>query len=175
MRRIYDSDALVRDTDPHTPVEADRSRNRGAINWAAASHALTPVRVRDWAVSVAIETDRATYAPGESVHMRFTFHNRLPIPVRLVTESPIRWRWAVDDAIGASRVAPRSPPARRTTFEFGRGERKVFRRTWDQSIRRTDREWRPVDPGTYTLAVWVGVENAKSRGVYDDTVVRIES
>ncbi|MFB6146658.1 MAG: hypothetical protein ABEJ08_03125 [Halobacteriaceae archaeon] len=174
MRRIYESDALVRDEDPHTPRDEEDGSGGRTINWGAASHALMPVRLRDWAVSVDVTTDREVYAPGETVGVRVRFRNRLPAPVRLRTASPVRWQWAVDGVVAASEFRPERPPDRPSTISFARAERKTFVRRWNQSIRRSRREWTPVDPGEHTLTAWINVPDAADRGLRAETTIRIE-
>ena len=174
MRRIYESEAVVRDDHPHTPRERDGERSRRAIDWDNASHALLPVRLRDWAIDVSVETDRGSYRVGDPVGVRVRFENRLPFPVRLRTETPLLWEWSVDGAPEASRVPERAPPDRRGVFSFSRSERKTFTRSWNQSIRETSREWVPVDPGEYTVAARVNVPDAPERGLSDETTLRIE-
>lgn len=172
MRRIYESDALVRDDHPHTPSDRDEG-SRSTIDWSAASHALMPVWLRDRAVSVTVETDREVYRPDEPVGVRVQLYNRLPFPVRLRTRSPVLWQWSVDDLPEASHVE-RSPPTRAGALSFARGERKTFTRTWDQSVRVSEREWEPIAPGEHTVAAWVNVDDANARGLYAETTVRIE-
>lgn len=172
MRRIYESDAVVRDDHPHTPAARDDPGPR-TVDWAAASHAFVPVGLRDWAVAVDVETDRSTYRVGEPVRLRVAFRNRLPFPIRLRTTSPVLWRWAVDGAVEASTVEEPTPD-RPGAFSFARGERKTFTRVWNQSVRRTEREWEPVPPGEYTLSAWVNVDDPDGRGLAAETTVRVE-
>lgn len=175
MRRIYESDAVVRDDSPHTPREREdgTGSRRGHVDWGNVSHALLPVRVRDWAIGVAVETDRERYAPGDPVGVRVRLRNRLPAPVRLRTASPIRWQWAVDGVASASRVE-RRPPDRPAALSFERSERKTFTRTWHQSIRESEREWVPVGPGEYTVSAWINVPDPAGRGLRAETTVEIE-
>lgn len=173
VRRIYESDAVVRDDSPHTPRERDDDASRAHVNWGNVSHAFMPVRVRDWAVTVDVETDRERYAVGEPVGVRVRLRNRLPAPVRLRTRSPVLWEWAVDDAAGASLVE-RETPDRRGALSFERGEQKTFTRTWNQSIREAEREWVPVDPGEHTVSAWVNVDDPVGRGLAAETTIEIE-
>lgn len=172
MRRIYESDALVADDDPHTPTGRDRDRPR-AIDWGAASHALMPTGLRDRALEVSVTTDRRVVRAGSPLTVRVKFRNRLPVPVRLVTDSPVRWRWAVDGVPAASELATAGPPDRRSTLDFARRERKTVTRTWRGAIRGRDGEWTPVDPGEHTIAAWVNVPDAADRGLRDETTIRI--
>lgn len=161
MRRIYESEALRRDDDdPFTPNEADNGRG-SHVNWSNLSHALFPAHLRARAIAVEVETNKTRYAPDEPVSFRATFRNRLPVPVSLVTETPMRWTWAIDGHVEASEVYD-SPAPERTRFDFGRSERKRFHRRWAQRIRERDDEWRAVSPGEHTLSVQIGaVEGAE--------------
>lgn len=164
MRRIYDSEALSRDDDdPFSPAEREK-RSRKAIDWEAASHAFLPIKLRDIAVTVDVETNKDVYAPDERVHWQATFRNRLPVPVRLVTETPELWRWSIDGIPRASRV-PDRVPEHRSTINFSRGERKVHERNWIPRIQVAEREWEPLEPGEHTLAVELNVERAAERGL----------
>lgn len=171
MRRIYESDALHRDdADPHSPRERDRTPKYRSLNWRAASHALLPVRLRRWALDVQIETNRDVYAVGEPVDLRVRFRNRLPMPVTLRTESPVRWHWSVDGRIEA-RDDPPAEPDDPALFEFDRSETKTFTRRWPQRFRTDDRTWEPAGPGEYTLAVGV---NDGTDSLRAETTVRVD-
>lgn len=174
MRRIYESRALERaDEDPFIP-ESDSGDERGSrtIDWTAFSHAFTPLALRHRGITVDVSTDKRRYEPSEGVEITVEFHNRLPFPIRIRTESPNRWYWAVDGRRNASQV-PRAVPDRPAVFSFARGERKRFRREWPQRIRVADDEWVPVDPGTYTIAVGIARSDADDRGLVDRTEIEI--
>ncbi len=111
MRRIYDSRALERsEDDPFVPNAADESGSR-TVDWAAFSHAFVPTAMRTRAISVTVSTDRDRYAPGDGVEIAVEFRNPLPVPIRLRTDSPNVWRWAVDGHDAASTI-PRGVPER---------------------------------------------------------------
>ncbi|QLG50719.1 hypothetical protein [Natrinema halophilum] len=174
MKRIYESGALERtDDDPFTPDRRSNDEKSGrAVNWAALSHALTPTAVRRRAIDVTVSTDKRRYDLGEPVELVVSFRNRFPFPIRLRTESPNRWTWAVDGHREASQV-PRAVPDRPAAFSFDRGECKRFRRTWPQRIRITDDEWKPVAAGTYTIEASITREDAAKRGLGDATEIEI--
>lgn len=174
MRRIYESGALEYDEEnPHSPKRrGDGDPGPRTVDWQAASHALLPERLREWAVGVAIETDRREYAPDQPVRFEVRLVNRIPFPVSLRTESPVRWNWAVDGLEEASRVA--SVPQGADLFEFGRSERKVFRRTWNQRIRESSHRWEPAERGEHTLSVRVNRPDAEASGLAAETSFRIE-
>lgn len=162
MRRIYDSEALRRDSDdPFVPNESDGG-GRGHVDWANLSHAFLPTTLRSRAVSVSVETNRETYGPDDPVGFRVTFANRLPVPVTVVTDSPKRWDWSVDGRTEASAL-PVDRPRERTRFQFGRGERKRFHRRWHQRVRESERGWRRADPGDHMLAVGVNAVDGADR------------
>lgn len=147
-------------------------RTRDAIDWAALSHALTPTALRCRVIEVTVETDRDRYDPGEPVAITVAFRNRLPVPIRLRTDSPNRWTWAVDGAPNASRV-PRAVPDRPAVFSFARRERKRFTRRWLQRFRVADDRWEPVEPGTYAITAAINRADAADRGLVDRTEIRI--
>ncbi len=172
MKRIDDSSALDRrDDDPFAPATHDE-KSRRTIDWGAFSHAVMPTALRTRAIAVRVTTTSETYDRGEPVGIIVAFRNRLPFPVRLRTDSPERWQWTVDGVPGASRV-PATVPDRPAIFAFARGEHKRFRREWHQRIRISDREWEPVDPGSYTIGVRVNRTDADDRGLVDRTEIRI--
>lgn len=174
MKRIYESSALERvEDDPFAPSRREEDENgRRSIDWDAFSHAFTPVAIRRRAIEVRVTTDRETYDRGDPVGIAVEFHNRLPFPIRLRTDSPRRWTWTVDGTPNASRV-PDDVPDRPAAFSFGRGERKRFHREWTQRIRVARDEWEPVDPGTYTIGAMVTCDDAADRGLADRTEIEI--
>ncbi|WP_277555014.1 hypothetical protein [Halobaculum limi] len=162
MRRIYESEALRRDDDdPFSPNESDDGRG-SHVNWTNVSHALFPSSLRARAIAVDVETNKQRYAPDEPVQFRVTFQNRLPMPVSLVTETPMRWTWSIDGLCEASEVYD-APDPERTRFDFHRSERKRFHRSWPQRIREGDHEWRAAAPGEHTLSVAIGAVDGADR------------
>jgi len=173
MKRIYDSSALKRDTDdPFTPSASEDENSRRAIDWDAFSHAFMPVTIRNRAIEVTITTDREVYASGHPVVIGIEFHNRLPFPVRLRTDSPKRWTWAVDGVTEASQV-PRELPDRAGALSFARNERKRFQREWPQRIRVGERDWESVGTGSYTLEARISRADADEHGLADRTEIEI--
>lgn len=142
------------------------------IDWAALSHAALPVGLRTRAIAVTVETDSAVYQRGEPVDIEVELRNRLPIPVRLRTDSPNVWTWAVDGDREASRV-DEDVPDRASSIAFARGERKRFRRRWPQRIQVSETEWEAVDPGTSTIEVWISRADAAARGLADRTTIEV--
>lgn len=180
MRRIYESEALRRDDDPFSPTEADEGRSTSflagdgkAIDWDSFSHAFLPVTLRNVAVTVDVSTRKRAYDPDEPIPIDVMMHNRFPFPVALRTESPVLWTWAVDELTEASRIED-SPPEEKSIIRFDRGERKRFHRRWEQRIRVSKREWVEVEPGECTISAGLNVPDAESRGLVDETTVRID-
>lgn len=177
MRRIYESDALHRDDDEaHAPTERPRETPVQALRSvpaASLSDLLVPAGLRHRFVSVAVSTPRDEYAVGEPVRFTVTIRNRLPVPVSLPTASPVLWEWSVDGDVEASRVSLRDPPDEPGAFAFDRGERKEFRRRWDQLFRVSDAEWEPAGPGAYAVGAAVNVADADAKGLAAETTVRV--
>ncbi|RQG92856.1 hypothetical protein EA462_01125 [Natrarchaeobius halalkaliphilus] len=160
-------------SDSFTPATSEDENARRSIDWDAFSHAFVPMGLRSRAIAVDVSTDRDVYDAGEPVRITVEFRNRLPFPIRLRTDSPNRWTWAVDDVTAASTV-PRTVPDRPSAFSFARGERKRFHRTWSQRIRVDEREWVPVESGTHALSARVNRDDAVDRGLIDRTTIEIE-
>lgn len=174
MNRTDGSDALAgSDARPSESERGGSDDRRGrTVDWTAFSHAFTPRSVRHRAIEVTVSTDRRRYAPGEPVAIAVEFRNRLPFPIRIRTDSPKRWRWAVDGLPEASRV-PEPAPDRPAAFSFARGECKRFRRRWPQRIRIADREWVPVEPDTYTIEAGINRDGADACGLVDRAEIEI--
>ncbi|THE64417.1 hypothetical protein D8Y22_13480 [Salinadaptatus halalkaliphilus] len=139
------------------------------IDWAALSHALLPRRLRTRAITVSVRTDADVYHRGDPVAVEIDLRNRLPVPIRLRTDSPNVWTWTVD----GEPVDARDVPDRPGSIHFDRGERKRFHRRWSQRVRVRDREWKPVEPGTYTIAARLSRGDAAARGLADRTAIEI--
>lgn len=171
MRRIYESRAVERDADdPFKPGE-DGVAQRGSrtIDWQKASHALLPKAIRRRAITVTVETSNETYAPEEPVHFTVEMQNRLPVPVSIVTRSPVLWTWAVDGAVEASRQSTEEPDVR-GLLTFGRSETKVFSRRWSQRIENDDSRWQLVRPDEYTISAWINSTDGDDQYEAETTV-----
>jgi len=164
---------MTRDTRTRDRERAadERTRTR-TIDWEAFRDAVIPPTLRHWAIEVSVATDKYRYEPGERVGVTITFRNRLPIPIRIRTDSPNYWYWTVDGFREASQV-PRAVPDRPAAFSFARREVKRFTRQWHQRLQFSENEWQPVDPGTYTLAAEITRLDAVACGLADHTVIEI--
>ncbi|MFC7077190.1 hypothetical protein [Haloarcula halophila] len=177
MRRIYESQAVSRDDeDAFTPNERDEGVQPQAMR-SVPGRRLSGLLVPEWlcyrALSVAVETPKATFEVGEPVPIRVTMRNALPIPVTVATESPLLWTWHVDDVPEASHVE-RPIADDPGEFAFDRGERKTFTRNWHQSFRVSEDEWEPAGPGEHTIGAHLNVPEAAEKGVDAETTIRVE-
>ncbi len=177
MRRIYESDALHRDDDEtHAPNERERRtklQSLRSVPSSTLSDALVPGRLRHRFVSVDVTTPEPEYPVGGSIPFTVTIRNRVPIPVSIPTASPLLWEWSVDGHVEGSEVPLRDPPDEAGSFAFDRGERKRFRKRWNQMFRVSDSEWTPAEPGTYTIGAAINTADADRKGLSGETTVRI--
>ncbi|WP_418285896.1 hypothetical protein [Halorubrum sp. DTA46] len=177
MRRIYESDALHRDDDEsHAPNERKRETKLQAfrsVPSSTLSDLLVPRRLRHRFVSVDVRTPESEYAVGESIPFAVTIRNHMPFPVSIPTASPLLWEWSVDGDVEASAVPLRDPPDEPGRFEFDRGERKEFRKRWDQLFRVSDSEWVPAEPGDHTIGAAINTADADRKGLAGEATVRI--
>ncbi|MFW6382467.1 MAG: hypothetical protein ACOCZD_00330 [Haloferacaceae archaeon] len=177
MRRIYESDALHRDDEEtHAPTERKREtplQSLRSVPSSTLSDLLVPVGVRHRFVSLEVSTPDPEYSVGEPIPFTVTMRNRLPVPVSLSTVSPLLWEWSVDGDVEASSVQLRDPPDDPGEFAFDRGERKEFRKRWDQMFRVSDTEWEPAEPGEYTIGAAINTADAGAKGLSAETTVRI--
>ncbi len=177
MRRIYDSDALRRDDgEPGAPNEIERKTKLQAMRSvpsAALSDLFVPSGVKHRFLSVDVETAADEYALGESIPFTVTFRNHVPFPISITTESPVLWTWSVDDDVEASAVSLRDPPDETGRFAFDRGERKRFRKRWDQMFRVTEADWEPAETGEYTIGAAINAQNSEAKGLAGETTIRI--
>ncbi|QAU12665.1 hypothetical protein EKH57_07970 [Halorubrum sp. BOL3-1] len=177
MRRIYESNALHRDDEEaHAPSKKERKTKLQALRSVPSStlsDLLIPRRLRHLPVSVAVETPVDEYEVGDPVPFRVTIRNRLPVPVSIPTVSPLLWEWTVDGNLEAAEVPIRDPPDEEGRLSLDRGERKDFRKRWDQLFRVTESEWEPAETGTHTIGAAINATDAEKRGLTDETTVRI--
>lgn len=99
--------------------------------------------------------------------------NALPVPVTVTTNSPVPWTWSVDGLTEGERIPLREPPDVPGSLAFDGRERKTFTKRWYQSVRVSEREWEPADPGTHTIGARLDVDEPLERGLYAETTVRI--
>lgn len=177
MRRIYESSAIDRDDeDPFRPSKRDENKEHQAMRTIPSTHLsrlLIPYRFRYWAISVDVATPREEYTVGEYVSFAVTLKNKMPFPIVIPVRSPIPWHWEVDGHVEASHVEVRDPPQEAQGYRFGRGERKQFFRQWHGMFRVSRSEWEPAEPGEYTIGAGINTDNAREKGLYDETTVTL--
>lgn len=178
MRRIYESEALRRDDDePFSPRERDSDPKPQALRSVPSgflSRLLFPKWLRCRALSVTVETPQSRYPAGVGIPFQVTMKNSMPFPVTIPTASPILWTWAVDGLEEASAVTLQQPPDEQRGFHFDRGERKIFRKEWNQMFRLSRSEWEPAEPGEYVISVQINTADASNYNLVDETTVEIE-
>ncbi|GAA0675259.1 hypothetical protein ACFQDG_06745 [Natronoarchaeum mannanilyticum] len=177
MRRIYESDALRRGEEPHEPSDEDDdvagNRLPTMLDWGGVSKLFVPTSLRDRAITVDVETERETYAPGEPVAIRVRMRNRAPVPIAIPTPTPVRWDWTVDGVRQDARVDDVDPPDRKEHLTFARSETKAFSRTWRQTFKTGDREWTDAEEGRHEIAAFVDVDSPEERGLYASAKIEI--
>lgn len=177
MRRIYESGAIDRNNEePFHPNERDTNDEPQAMRTIPStylSRLLVPHRIRNWAISVSVDTPRDEFTTDEQISFAVTMKNKLPIPVTLPVRSPIPWIWEVDGLTEASRVEIRNPPDEERGFRFSRGERRTQYRQWDGMIRISRSEWEPAEIGEHTIGAGINIDGAKDKGLYDETTINI--
>jgi hypothetical protein len=172
MRRIKDAARRRDDGVPNGPAErASRPQSARSIDGRAWSDRLLPMWVRDRAVSVDVTAPATTVPTGATVPFVVTMTNRLPVPVTVPTNSPRPWTWDVDGLPEASQVD--SVPSDGGVLQFDRGERKRFRRRWDQRFQVDADRWEPASPGEYTIGAGLSVTNPAERGLYAAVTVHL--
>lgn len=162
------------DVDPFTPGEDDertRPQSARSVDSTLLSRWLVPQSLARRAISVSIETPQAEYALGTAVPFRVTMTNPLPIPLTLLTRSPILWQWTVDGVVEASHIEQYDPPDEPGKLHFDRGERKRFTGEWSGKFRVTEREWEPAAPGEYAIGATINVDGERSPA--DECTVRL--
>ena len=166
MRRIYESDALHRDDEDAFTPSRQRSTEPQSMRWidsTAWSRRLVPTWLRYRAISVSVTTPRTEYPAGATIPFDVTLKNGAPFPVTLRTPTPRLWRWDVDGVVDASKWDEGRPREEPYEWQFGRGERKRFRRHWQAMFRISERKWEPADVGDHTIGVALNVPDVPER------------
>ena len=127
-------------------------------------------------LSLAVRTDRETYAPGEPVELTVEIENRLPLPVTVATPTRRLWGWTVDGELEASdeRIyLPASP----SKLAFRAGERKILTQTWNGLFKRVgdgdgdaQTRWVEPDPGVHEVGAYLALSGNRPA---DATEIRI--
>ncbi|MDG5778556.1 hypothetical protein VB773_02880 [Haloarculaceae archaeon H-GB2-1] len=114
------------------------------------------------AIAVDVETDAREYERGDTVSIRITFRNRLPVPVTVTTPRRRLWGWAVDGELAASDERPYT---RRECgeFAFASRERKVKTREWDGRFERTGEvtEYPLAEAGEHEISAFVATDDRR--------------
>lgn len=177
MRRIYESEALERDdSEPFSPRERDRDAQPRAIRWintGAITRRIVPDWLRSRSISVSLSVPKTEFTVGERVPFLVTMKNAMPFAVTIATRSPVLWNWSVDGHEEASHVPTNHAPEEHRAFDFGRGERKQFRKTWNGMFRVSESEWERPAPGEYRLGAGLNVDDAAEKGLYDEQTIRL--
>lgn len=176
MRRIYESNALVRDDEsPYQPNESDarvEPRAMRTVPGKTLSRLLVPHWIRAHAIRISVSSDVTTCPVGATIPFTVTMKNVMPFPITIPTNSPLPWNWYVDGHPEASHVTE-SLPNEGIEYTFDRGERKRFTRKWNGMFRTGPRYWTPATPGEYTISARLDVESAAEKGLRDETTVRL--
>ncbi|MFC7135602.1 hypothetical protein [Halobaculum litoreum] len=135
--------------------------------------ALLPAPLVARGLTIAVETDREVYAPGDPVAVRVAIRNRLPVPIAVSTPSRRLWGWEVDGALEASEE-PRRDPGGSGTLSFRARERKTHEWTWDGRVTRRDgRRTRstPLSRGDHEIRAFVATRRERPAA---RTTIRVE-
>lgn len=137
-----------------TVAEEETERTPAAVTRGL--DALVPTALARRAVAVQVETDKDVYEPDESVDIRITIANRLPLPITVPLESQRIWWWAVDGCIEAIDEPLHVPNTPRPLSLRAR-ETRSFDRRWDRRIKRDGDppRWEAVSPGSYDVSAFV--------------------
>jgi hypothetical protein len=177
MRRTDRKNGVKRsDEDPFRPNESGKPhRPRAARTLPAATLTrwILPAWLHRRAVSVNVATPKSVYESGEPVPVGIEFKNPLPIPITLMTRSPVPWKWHIDGHREASHV-PEPRPDLTTRFVLDRGERRRFTRVWRQSFQISKTDWKSAERGVHTIGAGLDVKAPLQNGLYDETTVRIK-
>jgi predicted oxidoreductase len=125
---------------------------------------IVPQSVARRALTVAVDTDRDTYAVGERVRFRVTVRNRLPLPVAVETPDRRLWGWTIDGELEASDEPRFADSTRETpgTLRLRGGETLVVERTWRGRFRRVRDDgptrWVQAEPGVHELGVFLAYD-----------------
>lgn len=176
MRRIYESNALERETGPFTPNERSDSDKGPSVpdsDDTGLLGTLVPQAISTRAISIDISTPKEVYTVGEPIRFSVEVYNRLPFSVSIQTPTPLLWDWEVNDRPNAADVALDDPPAETTRHTFSGDERKRFDKRWLQRFQRSKSEWDRAEPGTHTIRARVNVPGAERAYHSSETEIKI--
>ncbi|ELZ13819.1 hypothetical protein C479_03201 [Halovivax asiaticus JCM 14624] len=176
MRRIYESNALERETGPFTPNERSDSDKGPSVpddDDAGFLGTLIPNSISTRAIAIDISTPKEVYTVGEPIHFSVEVYNRMPFGVSIQTPTPLLWKWEVDDYPNAAHADLDDPPADTSQHTFSGDGRKRFDKRWLQRFQRSKSEWERAEPGTYTLRARVNVPGSERAYHSSETDVEI--
>lgn len=178
MRRIYESNALRRETGPFTPTDRrdeERGPSRPDPDDTGLLDKLVPDAIRKRAISIDVTTPLDVYDPESPVPFQVELHNRMPFGVTITTPTPLLWTWEVNGVPNATRVQLDDPPAESGRHVFASGERKRFVKRWPQRFRVSKSEWERAEPGSYTIRTAINIPEANLDRLTSETEFEISA
>lgn len=178
MRRIYESNALRRETGPFTPNEGpDRKKGPSLpdTNETGILDKLVPGAIRRRAITIDVTTPRDVYSPNETIPFHVELRNRMPFGVSVRTPTPLLWTWEINDVPRAAYIQLDDPPSDSRRHAFSSDERKRFVKRWPQRFRVSKSEWERAEPGTHTIRATVNLPNTDLETLTSETKFEIRA
>lgn len=176
MRRIYESNALRRETGPFTP-HGSPGRDKGPSppdpDDTGILDSIVPSAIKRRGITIDVSTPQDVYEPDTPVPFRISLHNRLPFDISIRTPTPLLWTWEVNDVPNAAHISLENPPDESQKHAFSSGERKRFVKRWPQRFRVSKSEWERATPGTYTIRARVNLPELDHENLSSETTVEI--
>ncbi|MFC3957188.1 hypothetical protein [Halovivax cerinus] len=176
MRRIYESNALQRETGPFTPNERSDGNKGPSVpdgDDTGLLGTLVPDAISERAIAIDVSTPKAVYDENEPIPFHVTVYNRLPFGVSIETPTPLLWTWELPDRPNGAADETADPPADASRHVFSGDERKRFDKRWLQRFQVSKSEWERAAPGTYTIRVRVNLPGSERDQHTSETVVEI--
>jgi hypothetical protein len=131
---------------------------------------FVPKPVANRAVSISVETDKEQYDGDEVAEITIRIHNRLPLPVEIVTTGRRIWGWRVDGLLSASdeKLYERSDPR---GFSIQARETLTIQREWDFRFKRegTPTRWERAERGEHEIEAFLATDPQKT----DSTTIEL--
>lgn len=178
MRRIYESNALRRESGAFTPNERQDGKRGPSTpdpDDTGILDTLLPDAIRNRALTIDVTTQRDVYDRDTPVQFAVELHNRMPFSVTVRTPTPLLWTWEINGLPEATHVELPEPPAESQRHVFASGERKRYTKRWPQRFRLSKSEWERAEPGTYTIQATVNLPQANLEALSSKTEVEIRS